>query len=190
MKQLSGGLRSPLVVLVVALAACSSPRSNVRLGSLVPTQRSLDYDPGIVSWKLANQLTVAMMPDKRVNLASVEVRYLVGAADDPPGKTGLAHLVEHLMFARRAAPGGPEISDRLSAVALRFNAATSWDATHYNAIGLASRLDDLLAIEAARMAADARGSTTRRWRGSARSCWRSWRSATPPTCASRCSRRY
>jgi zinc protease len=73
----------------------------------------------IVSWKLANQLTVAMMPDQRVNLVSVEVRYLVGAADDPPGKTGLAHLVEHLMFARRAEPGGPEIADRLAAVALR-----------------------------------------------------------------------
>ena len=92
MKRMSGGLHASVVVMV-ALAACSSPRSNVRLGSLTPSQRSLDYDPGIVSWKLANQLTVAMMPDKRVNLVSVEVRYLVGAADDPPGKTGLAHLV-------------------------------------------------------------------------------------------------
>src|SRR5262249_32892691 len=136
---------------------CSSLRSNVRLGSLTPTQRSLDYDPGIASWKLANQLTVAMMPDPRVNLVSVEVRYFVGSADDPPGKTGLAHLVEHVMFARRLAPGGPEIAERLSATALRFNASTGWDATHYNAIGLAPRLDDLLAIEAARMAGGCEG---------------------------------
>ena len=152
MKRMSSGLLSSVAALAVALAACSSPRSNVRLGSLTPSQRSLDYDPGIVSWRLANQLTVAMMPDKRVNLVSVEVRYLVGAADDPPGKTGLAHLVEHLMFARRAEPGGPEVADRLSAVALGYNAQTSWDATHYIAIGLAPRLDDLLAIEASRMA--------------------------------------
>lgn len=141
-----------VVVIAAVVAACSSPRSNVRLGSLAATQRSLDYDPGIVSWKLGNQLTVAMMPDTRVNLVSVEVRYLVGAADDPPGKTGLAHLVEHVMFARRTAAAGPEVADRLSAVALRFNAWTSWDATHYDATALASQLDDLLAIEAARMA--------------------------------------
>ena len=152
MKRMLGGLCSSVAMLMVALAACSSPRSNVRLGSLVPSQRSLDYDPGIVSWKLANQLTVALMPDKRVNLVSVEVRYLVGAAEDPPGKTGLAHLVEHVMFARRAGPGGPEVYHQLAAVALSYNAATSWDSTHYITIGLASRLDDLLAIEAARMA--------------------------------------
>ena len=150
MKRMLGGLCSSVAMLMVALAACSSPRSNVRLGSLVPSQRSLDYDPGIVSWKLANQLTVALMPDKRVNLVSVEVRYLVGAAEDPPGKTGLAHLVEHVMFARRAGPGGPEVYHQLAAVALSYNAATSWDSTHYITIGLASRLDDLLAIEADR----------------------------------------
>ncbi len=157
MKRMWGSLYSAIAVLVSVLAACSSPRSSVRLGSLTPSQRSLDYDPGIVSWKLANQLTVALMPDKRVNLVSVEVRYRVGAADDPPGKTGLAHLVEHVMFARRAAPGGPEMADQLAAVALRYNAATSWDSTHYNAVALAPRLDDLLAIEAARMAGGCEG---------------------------------
>ena len=117
MKRMSGGLRSSIAMLVVALAACPSPRSNMRLGSLVPSQRSFEYDPGIASWKLANQLTVALMPDHRGNLVSVEVRYMVGAADEPPGKTGLAHLVEHLMFARRAGPGGPDIYNQLSEAA-------------------------------------------------------------------------
>src|SRR5215813_8665580 len=130
MKRVSAGLRSSVAVLV-ALAGCLSPRSNVRFGSLVPSERSLDYDPGILSWKLDNQLTVAMMPDPRVNLVSVEVRYLVGAAEDPPGKTGLAHLAEHVMFARRAKPGGPEIADQLAVAALSYNASTNWDSTHY-----------------------------------------------------------
>jgi len=103
MKRMSGGLRLSVAMFIVMLAACSS-RSHIRLGSLVPGERSLDYNSRIVSWKLANQLTVAVMPDQRVNLVSVEVRYMVGAADEPPGKTGLAHLVEHLMFARRARP--------------------------------------------------------------------------------------
>jgi zinc protease len=157
MQRMSGGLRSPVAVVVVALAACLSPRSVVRFGSFDPSKRSFNYDPGVVWQKLANQLTVALVPDPRVNLVSVEVRYLVGAADDPPGKTGLAHLVEHMMFARRAEPGGPEFADLLSAVALRHNAQTTWDATHYYAIGLASHLDDLLVIEAARMAGGCEG---------------------------------
>jgi zinc protease len=152
MKRMSGGLRSSVAILSVALAACSSPRSHIRLGSLVPSERSLDYNLRIVSWKLANQLTVAVMPDQRVNLVSVEVRYMVGAADEPPGKTGLAHLVEHLMFARRAGPGGPDFYNQLAAVALDYSARTTWEWTHYNTIGLAPRLDDLLTIEAARMA--------------------------------------
>ncbi len=151
MKRRSGGLRSSVTMLMLALTACSSPRWVVRLGSLDPSERSLDYNPGIVSWKLANQLTVAMMPDQRVNLVSVDVRYMVGAADDPPGKSGLAHLVEHLMFARRAGPGGPDVYNQLSAAALSYQAGTNWEWTHYITIGLAPRLDDLLAIEAARM---------------------------------------
>lgn len=152
MTRMSAALGSSVAMLVVALAACPSPRSNVRLGSLVPSERSLDFNPRIVSWKLANQLTVVMMPDQRVNLVSVDIRYLVGAVDDPPGKTGLAHLVEHLMFARRAGPGGPDIYNQLAVVALNYSARTTWDWTHYTTIGLAPRLDDLLAIEATRMA--------------------------------------
>lgn len=147
MKRMPGGLRSSIAMLV-ALAACS----NVRFGSLVPGQRSLDYNPGIVSWKLPNQLTVAMMPDPRMNLVSVDVRYMVGTVDEPPGKTGLAHLVEHVMFARRAGSGGPDIYHRLAAVALSYQAWTSWESTHYTTLGLVPRINDLLAIEAARMA--------------------------------------
>jgi zinc protease len=56
------------------------------------------------------------------------------------------------MFERRAEPGGPKISDRLSAEALRYNASTSWDSTHYHSLALAEHLDELLAVEAARMA--------------------------------------
>src|SRR5882724_10147293 len=106
--------RSWWILMVMALAACTSPRRNVRFGSLVADQRSLDYKPGIVRWTLPNKLTVAAMPDDRANLVSVEVRYLVGAADDPPGKTGLAHLVEHIMLERRDEPSGPSVNNRLS----------------------------------------------------------------------------
>jgi len=146
-----------VLVLAVASLACGAPRSNVRFGSLVASRRSLEYEPGIAWWKLPNQLTVAVMPDNRANLVAVDVRYLVGAAEDPPGKTGLAHLVEHMMFARRVAMGGPTFGDRLSTIALAHNAGTSWDWTHYVAVGLSSRLDELLALEATRMAIGCEG---------------------------------
>ena len=90
------------------------------------------------------------------------------------------------MFARRAGPGGPDDLPSAAEVALTYNAATTWDSTHYIASG--SRPDSMICSRSRRRAwpVAAMGSTRRQWRTSARSCWRSWRSATPPTCASRC----
>jgi zinc protease len=45
------------------------------------------------------------MPDTTTQMVEVDVRYDVGSREDPPGKAGLAHLVEHLMFQQR--PDGP-----------------------------------------------------------------------------------
>lgn len=141
-----------LVVLCALLAACDRRPPPLQYGSLRVGDRSLDYKPGIQWWALPNKLIVALVPDDRVNLVSVDVRYLVGAAEDPPGKAGLAHLVEHVMFEQRTAPGAPSMGERLGQVALTHNAATSWDATHYAEVALAERLDDVLGIEATRMA--------------------------------------
>jgi zinc protease len=129
----------------------------LHFGSLVRADRSFVYDPGVAVFSLPNGLTVALVPDDRANLVSVDVRYLVGAADDPPGKAGLAHLVEHLMFGQRAQPGGATLGDRLTGVTLGYNASTSLDATHYTELALAGTLDDLLAIEATRMAVGCHG---------------------------------
>jgi predicted Zn-dependent peptidase len=144
--------RSWFAVLVVAALGCAAGRSNVRLGSLTPGPRSLDYDPGIKWWTLPNQLKVALMPDDQTNMVSVEVRYLVGAQDDPSDQRGLAHLVEHLMFERHTAPGGPPVTHEVASHTLYFNAATEHDATHYDSLALDGNLDALLAVEAKRMA--------------------------------------
>src|ERR1044071_1719948 len=52
-----------------------------------------------------NGLRFLVMPDPTTQLLEVDVRYEVGSREDPPGKAGLAHLVEHLMFVQR--PDGP-----------------------------------------------------------------------------------
>ena len=151
--------RLPCVAVgVLALCVgCAAERTDIRFGALKPERRSVDYKPGIATWTLPNKLTVAVLPDDRVNLVSVEVRYTVGLADDPPGKEGLAHLVEHLMFERKSQDGHLTLWDRLSLASLAHNAATSEDHTHYYAIGLANQLDELLAIDLERMASGCRG---------------------------------
>ena len=53
-----------------------------------------------------NGLRFVIMPDTTTKLAEVDIRYDVGAREDPQGKAGLAHLVEHLMFQPR--PDGPQ----------------------------------------------------------------------------------
>jgi zinc protease len=66
-----------------------------------------DFTRPVVRYRLANGLTVVLAPDPALEEASVVVHYDVGSADDPPGKDGLAHLVEHLMFdgSRHVRPG-------------------------------------------------------------------------------------
>jgi zinc protease len=147
--------RGVLVVLGVlvglAASACSAGRGAIRYGSLVPGERAFHYQHGVESFTLPNGLVVALVPDPHANLVSVDVRYRAGAAADPAGKAGLAHLVEHLTFSQRSEAGGPTLHDLLALAALGHNGATTWDATHYHEVGLAGKLDELLAIEATRM---------------------------------------
>src|SRR4051812_507800 len=152
-----------LIVALVLSAGCIVPmtpaamRSLAPHGSLVQGDRSLDYDPGVTWFTLPNGLTVALLPDDRANLVSVDVRYRVGAAEDPAGKSGLAHLVEHMTFDQRADPDGPTLNDRLHQVTLDRNASTTWDATHYPPGAPAPDLDELLAVEASRLAQGCHG---------------------------------
>lgn len=156
MERLQGGSCAWMVMLGVlgglgVAAGCGSGPGPIRYGSLVMGERGFNYSHGVESFTLANGLVVALLPDAHANLVSVDVRYRAGAADDPAGKVGLAHVVEHMTFERRAEPGGPTLDDQLALAALGRNAGTTWDATHYHEVALAAKLDDLLAIEAARM---------------------------------------
>ncbi|ACY14013.1 peptidase M16 domain protein [Haliangium ochraceum DSM 14365] len=101
-----------------------------------------------------NGLQVLVLPERRTNLVKVDVRYRVGAAEDPAGKGGLAHLVEHLAFEMRPAADAPTFGQQLGAAALYRNAYTLWDETHYTAIALSNQWQTLLTLEAQRMAAE------------------------------------
>jgi zinc protease len=81
--------------------------------------------------------------------ASVGVSWLAGSMDDPPGKEGLAHLVEHLAFRRRVTGG--TVWQRLQGDGVAFNAFTVHDATVYFEAARPDQLRQLLSVEAERM---------------------------------------
>src|SRR3954454_19127239 len=59
------------------------------------------------SFTLANGMQVVVIPDHRTPVVTQMVWYKVGSADETPGKSGLAHFLEHLMFKGTAAhPAG------------------------------------------------------------------------------------
>ena len=101
---------------------------------------------------LPNGLRVVVMPDTTTQLVQVDVHWDVGSREDPMGKAGLAHMVEHLMFQTR--PDGPTtapIFQTLLDLSTFVNAFTEWDATHYWTTVRAENLDSMLKIEAMRM---------------------------------------
>ena len=100
----------------------------------------------------SNGLRFVLMPDASTQLVEVDVRYEVGSKEDPPGKAGLAHLVEHMMFQLK--PDGaatPALMQSIGDLTTFFNAYTNWDTTHYMNTARAENLDALLKIEAMRL---------------------------------------
>ncbi len=53
---------------------------------------------GVAEFKLANGLQVVVVPDHRSPVVTHYVWYRAGSADEPPGVSGIAHFLEHLMF--------------------------------------------------------------------------------------------
>ncbi len=103
------------------------------------------------TYRLPNGLTVILHEDHRLPLAAVNLWYHVGAKDELAGRSGFAHLFEHLMFmGTERVPEFWKAIDRLGAVN---NATTSPDRTNYFETGPARHLPVFLWLEADRMEA-------------------------------------
>ncbi len=109
---------------------------------------SIDYHLRV----LPNGLKVYSLVDRSSHNVAVQVWYGVGAKNDPPGRSGMAHLCEHLMFkGSRDMP--PEFIDRLTDdVGGENDASTDDDDTEYDETVPANYLERLLWAEAERMA--------------------------------------
>ncbi len=104
------------------------------------------------SFTLDNGLQVVVVTNRRAPIVNHMVWYKVGAADEEPGKSGLAHFLEHLLFkgTENAAPG--EFSDIIARNGGRENAFTSYDYTGYFQTIASDRLELMMKYEADRMA--------------------------------------
>ncbi len=103
------------------------------------------------TFTLDNGLEVVVIENNRAPVVTHMVWYKVGAADEPPGKSGIAHFLEHLMFkgTDKRAPG--EFSDIIARNGGRENAFTSQDYTGYFQSIAADRLALMMELEADRM---------------------------------------
>lgn len=99
---------------------------------------------------LGNGLTVIVNEDRSAPLVSVEVRYRVGSGQEPPGKTGFAHLFEHLMFNGSEHQDG-EWVPLLQSIGATTNGGAGWDFTKYYETFPTSALDRVLWLESDRM---------------------------------------
>jgi zinc protease len=103
------------------------------------------------SFTLANGLQVVVVPFHRAPAVTQMLWYKAGAYDDPPGKSGIAHFVEHLMFrgTKETPPG--EFSRIVSENGGQENASTSPDYTVFFQTVAADRLELVMRLEAERM---------------------------------------
>jgi zinc protease len=103
------------------------------------------------SYVLDNGMRVVLAPDPTLPIVAVDVWFDVGAKDEPPGRSGFAHLFEHLMFmGTERVPLGmfDRIMERGGG---RNNASTYYDRTNYWSTGPAELLDVLLWLDADRL---------------------------------------
>lgn len=103
------------------------------------------------TFTLDNGLQVVVIPKKGVPVVSHTIYYKVGAMDEPPAKSGLAHFLEHLMFkgTKTLKPGA--FSAIVARNGGRENAFTSQDYTGYYQNVASDRLEKMMEIEADRM---------------------------------------
>lgn len=84
---------------------------------------------GITEYRLDNGLKVLLFPDESKPTVLVNITYLVGSGHENYGETGMAHLLEHLLF--KGSPTNPHLSQEFTKRGIRFNGTTSLDRTNF-----------------------------------------------------------
>lgn len=103
------------------------------------------------SFTLQNGLQLVVIPDHRTPVVTHMIWYKVGASDETPGKSGLAHFLEHLMFKGTVKHPAGQFSQTVIALGGQENAATSFDYTNFYQRVPREKLATMMEFEADRM---------------------------------------
>jgi len=117
--------------------------------ALMPQAGAQVFEPE--TFTLENGMKVVVVTNRRAPVVSHMVWYKVGAADEPVGKSGIAHYLEHLMFKGTDEIRPGEFSRTIARNGGRDNAFTSWDYTAYFQNIARDRLELVMTMEADRM---------------------------------------
>ncbi|MDA0786014.1 MAG: pitrilysin family protein [Proteobacteria bacterium] len=116
---------------------------------LAPTAHAQVFDP--TTFELDNGMQIVVIENHRAPVVTHMVWYKVGAADEPAGKSGIAHYLEHLMFKGTANRAPGEFSAIIANLGGRENAFTSHDYTGYFQTIAPQHLGMMMELEADRM---------------------------------------
>ncbi len=94
-----------------------------------PLPQPVQSVEGITEYRLANGMQVLLAPDDSKPTTTVNVTYRVGSRHENYGETGMAHLLEHLLF--KGSPKHPAVWGEFTKRGLRANGSTSFDRTNY-----------------------------------------------------------
>jgi zinc protease len=136
------------VVMVVSAAICPLIAN---AGDDRPAPVKVTTVAGITEYRLDNGLRVLLFPDESKATVYVNITYLVGSRHEGYGESGMAHLLEHMVF--KGTPDHPQIWKALQDHGANFNGSTSYDRTNYFETMPATEenLDFGLGLEADRM---------------------------------------
>src|SRR5947199_3079138 len=137
-------LSHPFACLAAALALTLFGSPAGRAQTTVTSERP-------ASFTLGNGMQVVVIPDRRTPVVTQMIWYKVGSADETPGKSGLAHFLEHLMFKGTSKHPVGEFSQTVLRIGGNENAFTSTDYTGYYQRVPREQLARMMEFEADRM---------------------------------------
>jgi len=131
------------VITIVMLLSCNqTDKQNIDSDSLIINNEKYELDNG---------LDIILHSDTSNPIVSVYIQYHAGSINETPGKTGLAHYVEHMLFQRSENLGKGEFVKKLNGFGGRYNGGTGNDFTSYYEIFPNDALEKVLWMESDRM---------------------------------------
>ena len=119
-------IKQPFSWRIQTASAITPPTATQTAGGQLKRVTSVE---GITEYRLENGLRFLLFPDLSKPTITVNITYLVGSRHENYGETGMAHLLEHLLF--KGTPKNPDLDKQFNQRGARSNGTTWLDRTNY-----------------------------------------------------------